>query len=68
MTTDTPSSGDAAPRSIAIMLRDWVFGEPMPQPVVHERDDEQAWQDWLNAVADQEAVIEFEDTQPLDAR
>jgi len=40
----------------------------LPQPSVHERDDEQAWQDWLNAVADQEAVIEFEDTQPLDPR
>lgn len=52
-------------RSVSEALLDFVFGEPLPQPEVVERDDETAWQDWLNAMADQEAVIEFEDTQRM---
>jgi len=52
-------------RSVSAVLLDFVFGESLPQPDVVERDDEMAWQDWLNAMADQEAVIEFEDTRPL---
>ena len=57
-------------RNVSTLLRDFVFGEPLPQPEVVESNDEQAWQDWLNSMADLEAVIEFEDTVPsaLDER
>ena len=59
-------SDDQTPsRSVSAKLLDLVFGEPLPQPVVQERNDEQDWQDWLAAIADREAVVEFEDTQPM---
>ena len=51
-------------RGVSALLLDFVFGDPMPQPEVVVRDDEPAWQDWLNALADQQAVVAFEDTRP----
>ena len=64
MASKWKSDDKTPPRSVSAVLLDFVFGEPLPQPHVDERDDEQAWQDWLNAIADREAVIEFEDTRP----
>ena len=52
-------------RSVSAVLLDFVFGEPLPQPEVVEHDSEQAWQEWLDAKATQEAVSEFEDTVPM---
>ncbi len=56
---------ETQPRSVSAVLLDFVFGEPLPQPQVIEENSESAWQAWLNAMADQEAVVEFEDTEPL---
>ncbi len=56
---------ETQPRSVSTVLLDFVFGEPLPQPQVIEHDSEGAWQVWLNAMADQEAVVEFEDTEPM---
>lgn len=53
-------------RGVSAVLLDFVFGEPLPQPEVVEHDSEQAWQEWLDAKARQEIVIEFEDTVPVD--
>ena len=53
-------------RNVSTILLDFVFGEPIPQPEVIEASTEEAWQQWLNAMADKEAVIEFEDTKPLE--
>jgi hypothetical protein len=50
---------------VSAVLLDFVFGEPLPQPEVVEQDSEQAWQEWLDAKARQEDVIEFEDTHPM---
>ncbi len=52
-------------RGVSAVLLDFVFGEPVPQPEVIEHDSEQAWQEWLDARAKQEMVVEFEDTQPM---
>jgi len=52
-------------RSISTVLLDFVFGEPLPQPVVIEEDTAEAWQKWLNAVSDLECVVEFEPTKPM---
>ncbi len=57
----------AGGRSVSAVLLDLVFGEPVPQPEVTEHDDEQGWQHWLDAKARQEAVVDFEDTQPMAA-
>ena len=64
METKWRSNKKEPKRSVSSKLLDFVFGEPLPQPEVLESNDEQAWQDWLNALADKEAVIEFEDTVP----
>ncbi len=53
-------------KSVSTILLDFVFGEPIPQPEVIEESTEEAWQRWLNAMADKEAVIEFDDTKPLE--
>lgn len=55
----------APQRSVSAVLLDFVFGEPLPQPEVVEHDSEQAWQEWLHAKARQDAVVEFEDTEPM---
>ncbi len=57
---------ETQPRSVSTVLLDFMFGEPLPQPEVVEQDTEIAWQNWLDAMADQEVVIEFEDTIPTD--
>lgn len=41
-----------------------TLGEPLSVPEVVEEDSEILWQRWLNAVADMEAVVEFEPTRP----
>lgn len=51
-------------RNVSAVLLDFVFGEPMPQPEVIERNDEQAWEAWLAARKHQDTVVDFEDTQP----
>jgi hypothetical protein len=51
-------------RSVSVLLLDFVFGEPLPQPEVNERNDEQGWQAWLAACKHQETVVDFEDTVP----
>lgn len=60
------STSNTPGRSVSAVLLDFVFGEPMPQPEMVEHDSEQAWQEWLQAKAGQEAVVEFEDTQRMD--
>jgi hypothetical protein len=52
-------------RSMSAVVLDFVFGDPLPQPEVVEHDNEQAWQEWLDAKARQESVVDFEDTQPM---
>jgi hypothetical protein len=54
----------AAPRNVSTAVLDFMFGEPLPVPDVVVEDSAEAWQRWLNAVADQEAVVEFEPTHP----
>ena len=53
-----------SPRNVSTVLLDLVFGEPLPVPEVVVDDSAEAWQRWLNAVADQEAQVEFEPTRP----
>ena len=36
----------------------------MSRPEVIERDSAEAWQQWLDAVAERERVLEFEPTHP----
>lgn len=63
---DKPASVQKpAARSVSAVLLDFVFGEPMPQPDVVEQDNEQAWQEWLDAKARQDRAADFEDTQPM---
>jgi len=52
-------------RYVSTVLLDFVFGEPLPQPEVVEDDTEKAWQEWLDAIADQQAGATFEDTRPM---
>jgi len=54
----------STPRNVSAVLLDFVFGDPLPVPEVVVEDSAEAWQRWLNAVADQEAIVEFEPTQP----
>jgi hypothetical protein len=56
----------APPRDVSTVVLDVVFGQPLPVPEVVVQDSAEAWQEWLNAVADQEAAVDFEPTQPLD--
>ncbi len=53
-----------APRTVSATVLDFMFGEPLPVPEVVVEDSAEAWQQWLNAVADQKAVVDFEPTQP----
>lgn len=53
------------PRDVSTVVLDLVFGQPLPVPEVVVEDSAEAWQQWLNAVADQEATVDFEPTQPL---
>lgn len=55
----------APPRDVSTVVLDLVFGQPLPVPEVVVEDSAEAWQQWLNAVADQEAAVDFEPTQPL---
>lgn len=57
--TPTPS------RTVSTAVLDFVFGEPLPVPDVVVEDSAEAWQQWLNAVADQEEMVDFEPTQPM---
>jgi hypothetical protein len=57
-----------SPRNVSAVLLDLMFGEPLPVPDVVVDDSAEAWQRWLNAVADQEAQVEFEETRPQPAR
>ena len=52
-------------RSASTVLLDFVFGEPLPQPEVTERNDEQGWLAWLAAKKHQDTVVDFEDTRPM---
>ena len=61
------TSGKDAPRQArdqSGMLPDFVTGDRLPQPEVIERDSAEAWQQWLDAVAELECVAEFEPTHP----
>ena len=51
-------------RNVATVLLDFVFGDPIPAPEVSEENTDEVWQKWLNAVTDQECVVEFEPTKP----
>lgn len=51
-------------RNVSTAVPDFAFGEPLPVPEVVVEDSAEAWQQWLHAVADQEAEVEFEPTQP----
>jgi|GEM_PF-2451324 len=53
------------PRDVSTVVPDLVFGQPLPLPEMVVEDSAEAWQQWLNAVADQEAAVDFERTQPL---
>jgi hypothetical protein len=55
----------APPRDVSTVVLDLVFGQPLPVPEVVVEDSAEAWQQWLNAAADQEATVDFEPTQPL---
>jgi hypothetical protein len=55
-------------RKVSTVLLDFVFGEPIPQPVVIEQDTEQAWQEWLDATTERDAQHNknaFEPTVPM---
>ncbi len=65
MTNKWRSGTPPTSRSVSAVLLDFVFGEPLPQPEVVEHNSEQAWQEWLDARAKQDVVVEFEDTQPM---
>lgn len=55
-------------KRVSTVLLDFVFGEPIPQPVVIEQDTEQAWQEWLDAITERDAQHDkdsFERTVPM---
>lgn len=55
-------------KKVSTVLLDFVFGEPIPQPVVIEQDTEQAWQEWLDATTERDARHNqdaFERTRPM---
>lgn len=64
MQIKTGTSEKAKARNVSTALLDFVFGEPLPQPEVVERNDEQGWQAWLAAKQHQGSVVDFEDTRP----
>jgi len=45
-----------------------VFGRALPVPGMVVEDSAQARQQWLNAVADRQAAVDAEPTQPLDLK
>ncbi len=52
-------------RKVSTVLLDFVYGEPLPAPEMVEDNAPGAWQQWLDAVARQESVPEFEPTRPM---
>ena len=44
-------------KQVSTVLLDFVFGEPIPQPVVIEQDTEQAWQEWLDAMTERDIEL-----------
>ncbi|HQX61457.1 MAG: hypothetical protein KBF63_15270 [Rhodoferax sp.] len=44
-------------KKVSTVLLDFVFGEPIPQPVVIEQDTEQAWQEWLDAMTERDIEL-----------
>ena len=44
-------------KKVSTVLLDFVFGEPIPQPVVIEQDTEQAWQEWLDAMSERDIEL-----------
>lgn len=56
------------PSDVSTVVLDLVFGQPLPVPEVVVEDSAEAWQQWLNAVADQEAPVDFEPTQALNLK
>lgn len=56
---------DGRTRTVSTVVLDFVFGAPMPEPEVLEKDTEQAWQDWLDAMAERSTGDAFENTRPL---
>ena len=56
---------EAPARTVSTVLLDFVFGEPLPAPEVIEQDTEQAWQEWLDVMADNAAQDGFEPTRPM---
>ncbi len=55
-------------KKVSTVLLDFVFGEPIPQPVVIEQDTEQAWQEWLDAMTERDIELNkdsFERTVPM---
>lgn len=55
-------------KNVSTVLLDFVFGEPIPQPVVIEQDTEQAWQQWLDATTERDTQHNkdaFERTMPM---
>ncbi len=54
-----PSAENSTPA-----LLDYSFGDLMPAPADEQPDAANTWQNWLDAVDDQEFVVEFEPTKP----
>lgn len=53
---------------VSTVLLDFIFGEPIAQPEVIEQDTEQAWQAWLDAIANRgraQVDEKFESTVPM---
>ena len=44
-------------KKVSTVLLYFVFGEPIPQPVVIEQDTEQAWQEWLDAMTERDIEL-----------
>lgn len=51
-------------KRVSTVLLDFVFGEPIPQPVVIEQDTERAWQEWLDATTERDAQHHNDDFAP----
>ena len=56
---------DALDKTVSTIVLDLVFGEPLPKPEVVELETEQAWQDWLDSMADRAVDDGFVTTQPM---
>ena len=52
-------------RKVSTVLLDFVYGEPLARSEMAGDSPSNAWQKWLDAVARQESLPEFEPTRPM---